>query len=151
MQRRDPKNCLKIKKEAKDSNFFDKKADDLESSAFSFLRPSMTPLLIQLGNGIWLMIIFIGVPAVSSLRFGSLQIASRPTWHMLAIGGILLGGLVNAGYGGIFARSKREKRMCLNWLGGYIFFGMAFWAYTERIIHFRWLKNILLEIQRFIQ
>lgn len=111
----------------------------------------MKPWLIQLGNGLWLMIIFIGVPAVSSLRFGSLQIASRPTWHMLAIGGIALGGIVNACYYGIFARTKREKRMCMNWLFGYAFFGMAFWAYSERIIQFDWLKNILLKIQDLVK
>lgn len=111
----------------------------------------MKSWLIQLGNGIWLVIIFIGVPAVSSLRFGSLQIASRPTWHMLAMGGIALGWIVNAGIYWKITRSKREKRMCMGWLLGYTFFAISFWAYSEKIIRFQWLKNLLLNIQQTLQ
>ena len=110
----------------------------------------MKSWLIQLGNGIWLVIVFIGVPAISSLRFGSLQIASRPTWHMLAMGGILLGWIVNAGILWKLASSKREKRMCYSWLTGYAFFAISFWAYSEKIIQFHWLKDLLLSFQQML-
>ncbi|XOV69418.1 MAG: hypothetical protein ACFHW5_11930 [Verrucomicrobiota bacterium] len=111
----------------------------------------MKSWLIQLGNGIWLVIIFIGVPAISSLRFGSLQIASRPIWHMLALSGIGLGWIVNAVIYWKFTRTKREKRMCFSWILGYTFFAASFWAYSEKIIQFHWLKNLLLSIQQMLQ
>lgn len=109
----------------------------------------MKSLLIQFLNSICLVIIFIGFPAISSLRLGSLQISSRPIWHMLALWGVIIALTLNAGVYWKGARSKKEKHICLRWIFGYTLLGITFFAYSEKWIEFKWLKNILLDLQGF--
>ena len=110
----------------------------------------MKALLIQSLNSVWLVLIFIGVPAISSLRLGSLQIASRPIWHMLVLWGVGLALGTNAVLYWKGVRSKKEKRVCLRWMFGYALLGCAFWAYSEKWIEFYWLKDLLLGIKDFL-
>jgi hypothetical protein len=110
----------------------------------------MKALLIQSLNSIWLVIIFIGVPAVSSLRLGSLQISSRPVWHMLVLSGIAIALALNTGACWRGVHSKKEKRICLRWISGYALLGVTFLAYSEKWIGFKWLKSLLLHAQGFL-
>ena len=111
----------------------------------------MKAILIQTLNSIWLVIIFIGVPAISSLRMGSLQISSRPIWHMLALWGVVIALTFNTGMYWKGARAKKEKRICLRWIFGYSLLGITFFAYSEKWIEFKWLKSFLINIKDFLR
>ena len=110
----------------------------------------MKALLIQSLNSLWLVLVFIGVPAISSLRLGTLQIASRPIWHMLALWGVMIALCVNAGLYWKGVHTKKEKRICLRWMFGYALLGCTFFAYSEKWIEFTWLKDLLLGAKRMM-
>ena len=112
------------------------------------LFSQMKALLIQFLNSIWLVVIFIGVPAISSLRLGSLQISSRPVWHMLVLTGITIALGLNAAACFKGLHSRKEKRICLRWISGYALLGGTFFAYSEKWIGFNWLKSLLIQVQR---
>lgn len=107
----------------------------------------MKALLIQVLNSFWLVMIFIGIPAISSLRLGTLQISSRPIWHMLALWGVVIALIFNTAVYWKGVRAKKEKGVCLRWIFGYCLLGITFFAYSEKWIQFRWLKNLLLNIR----
>ncbi|MBT5926001.1 MAG: hypothetical protein HOH33_05235 [Verrucomicrobia bacterium] len=110
----------------------------------------MKALLIQSLNSLWLVILFIGVPAISSMRLGTLQIASRPIWHMLTLWGVMIALCVNAVLYWKGVRSKQEKRICLRWIFGYALLGCTFLAYSAKWIDFAWLKDLLLRAKRMM-
>ncbi len=107
----------------------------------------MKGILIQSLNSIWLAIIFIGIPAVSSLRLGTLQISSRPVWHMLTLWGVVIALGFNFLVYWKWTRTKTDRKMCLRWMFGYTFLGVTFFAYSEKWIGFKWLKELLLGLK----
>lgn len=108
---------------------------------------TMKHLIFQLLNWFCLVLLFIGIPAISSLKLGSIQISSRPVWHMLLLWGLALAWLGNAAWW-YRSRSRNDRRASQGWLIGYTILGICFLGYTEGWIGFGWLKSWLLALKR---
>ena len=107
----------------------------------------MRRFLIHAANGALLIIILIGIPAVTSARFGSVRLSSDPPLQMLTMDGL---GLVAAGNlaGAFLLRKDRKgRRACAAWA---LLFGLtlaAEFSYARGYLDFTWLKRLLRWIQ----
>jgi len=107
----------------------------------------MRRFLIHAANGALLVIILIGIPAVTSARFGSVRLSSDPQLQMLTMDGL---GLVAAGNlaGALLLRKDRKgRRACAAWA---LLFGLtlaAEFSYARGYLDFTWLKRLLRWIQ----
>jgi hypothetical protein len=107
----------------------------------------MKALVIQCLNSIWLVIIFIAIPSISSMRLGPFQITSRPTWHFLALCSVAIGVILNTFAYLRFARDLKERRTCTRWIYGHCLLGLVFWGSAENWLKFQWLKDLLLSLE----
>ena len=107
----------------------------------------MRRLLIHTANGALVIIILIGIPAVTSARFGSVRLSSDPQLQMLTMDGL---GLVAAGNlaGAFLLRKDRKgRRACAAWA---LLFGLtlaAEFSYARGYLDFTWLKRLLRWVQ----
>ena len=99
-------------------------------------------------NGAYLVIIAIGIPAITSREFGPLTLTSNPDARMLTFWGLGLAcGLNLAGLLWL-ARSKKAREACRIWVlvhGAVL--AVEFLLYRKQI-HFNWLKDGLLWIKQ---
>lgn len=96
-----------------------------------------------------LAIILIGVPAATSVRFGSLRIGSRPATESAILAAlaavVLLDGLGRF----VLAANAKEKTLWRNW--GFCAAGLLVfhWALFEGFFHFDWLREMLWRARAF--
>jgi hypothetical protein len=112
------------------------------------LRQGSQRLLVHLANSALLVIVVIGIPAVTSLRFGSIRLNSNPKLQMLTLGGLALAGIANLGGALLLRGDKKTRRSCGAWT---LLFGIilaAEFLYIRGFIRFGWLKEFLLWLQQ---
>ena len=100
--------------------------------------------VIHLFHVACLAIILIGVPAATSVRFGSLRIGSRSATEAVVLVAFAAVVLMD-GFGRfVLASNPKEKTLWRNW--GFCAAGLlAFhWALFEGFFHFDWLREMLL-------
>jgi hypothetical protein len=98
---------------------------------------------IKLVNGAWLVIIFIGVPAITHAQFGDWQLASTSRARLLIFWGLALGAAGNALLA-MAVKKDKDRIFCWEWT---TFFGVLLavqYAYAGGYLNFHWLKNGLL-------
>jgi len=107
----------------------------------------MHRFLVHLANLFLLVLIVIGVPAITSLRFGSIRLSSDPKLQMLTLAGLALAAAINLA-GALFASvDKKGRRACWTWA---LLFGLILaveYGYFRGYVRFGWLKDILVWIQ----
>jgi hypothetical protein len=111
------------------------------------VRQGTQRLIIHLGNSVLLVIILIGIPAITSLRLGSIRLLSDPKLQMLTMVGLGLAGTANLVGALLLKKDKKTRQACRTWA---ILFGMilaAEYLYIRGFIGFRWLKKFLLWVQ----
>lgn len=101
------------------------------------------PLIIQVANGSLLVIILIGVPAITSLRLGSLQLTSAPVFQQLILGGFVAAAIFNL-LGWLSAKASKNRRLFRNWFAAHSALLAVEVLYFAGHIHFHWLKKALL-------
>jgi len=103
----------------------------------------MLKFLIKSINGLWLVVVFIGIPAVTHTQFWHLQIGSAPTAEKLMFWGLALGIVMNFFGATIFPLGLKTKETCAKWT--LIFGGLLFleYAFVRGWINFDWLKKSL--------
>jgi len=104
-------------------------------------------LLIQGINAFVLIVIFIGVPAITSARFGRLQLSSAPKAHRLTLWGLALAAIANAVVAVCPGKGRKERAVCLWWMGLFVALLAVKYLYFNGYIHFDWLKRALLWVQ----
>lgn len=106
----------------------------------------MPRFLIKILNVAWLVIIFIGVPAITHAQFGQWNITKAGTARLLIYGGLTLGLVANVASGLGFKKNK-DKRLCWEWAA--VFGGLLIvqYAYTNNYLNFNWLKEALQWVQ----
>ena len=107
----------------------------------------MQRFLIKCVNGALLIIILIGIPAITREQFGSWQISSAPIAQKLMFWGLALAIIANVLGATIFVFGPKAKALCAQW--AFIFAGFLFleYAFMRGWINFNWLKNFLLWLQ----
>jgi len=103
----------------------------------------MRRLLIQCVNGFVLVVILIGVPAITSARFGSLQLSSAPKAQLLTLWGLGLAAACNSSAALWFIKERKDRMLCWKWT---FVFGVLLaieYAYFSGWLNFDWLKKTL--------
>lgn len=103
--------------------------------------------LIRLFNGIVLMIILIGLPAITSLHFGSLRITADPTYQRLTIAALGLATGLNIFLSIWPGGPRRVIRTLRQWAAIHAAFLITFYLAFHDYLDFTWLKDALLWLQ----
>ena len=110
----------------------------------------MQRFLIKCVNFALLVIIVIGVPAVTREQFWNLQIASAPTLQLLSFWGLSLalgGNILAAAW---LFMGRKERILCWEWAAVFGVLLFAYSAFALGYFKFNWLKNTLLWLQSHI-
>jgi hypothetical protein len=108
----------------------------------------MQRLLIKCVNCILLIIIFIGIPAITGAQFGALRVSSTPKAQMLTLWGLSLAAVVNTVAALGWAKNRKDRTLCWGWFlafGGLL--GIEY-ASVHGYVSFDWLKRMLLWLQK---
>jgi len=110
----------------------------------------MQKLLINSVNCALLILILVGVPAITHEQFWNWQISSAPMAQKLMFGGLILAIAVNVLGATIFIPGPKAKALCAMW--SFIFGGLLFveYALIRGWINFNWLKNSLTWLQNHL-
>jgi hypothetical protein len=108
----------------------------------------MQRFLIKCANCALLVILVVGVPAVTRAQFGNYQIASATRLQLLLFWGLslALGGNILAAT--FLVKGRKERILCWEWAA---VFGVLLFAYSTFLLgyfNFNWLKQALLWIQQ---
>jgi hypothetical protein len=107
----------------------------------------MQRLLIHSLNAFLLVVILIGIPAITSARFGNLQLSSAPKARMLTLWGLALTGAGNAIAAVALVKSRKERALCWRWALTFIALLAVEYLYFNGYFNFDWLKQALLWVR----
>jgi len=106
----------------------------------------MQRLLIKCVNFALLIIIVIGIPAVTRAQFWSFQIALAPTLQLLSFWGLSLALGANIAAAALF-KGRKERILCWEWAAVFGVLLFAYSAFALGYLKFNWLKKTLLWLQ----
>jgi len=104
--------------------------------------------LIKSANCGLLVIILIGIPAVTGARFGHLAVSSATTAQVLILWGLALAVTGNSFAALSFSKTRKLRLLCLEWA---LIFGSLLGieiALVHGYLNFNWLKQGLLWLQK---
>ena len=106
----------------------------------------MPRVAIKLVNLAWLVLVFIGVPAITHASIGNWNITQASTARMLLFGGLALAAVANLLIGFAFKKTK-DRILCWEWT--VIFAGLLLvqYAYSRGYLNFDWLKKFLMSLR----
>ena len=107
----------------------------------------MQRFLIKAVNFALLIIMVIGVPAVTRAQLGQFQITPAPTLRLLSFWGLSLGLGGNILAATLLFKGRKERILCWEWAA---IFGVLLFAYSAFALgyfNFNWLKKALLWLQ----
>jgi hypothetical protein len=108
----------------------------------------MQRLLFITTNCVLLALLLVGSPAVTGARFWNWQISSIPAAQTLALGGLALATVGNAGTALFLIKGRKERKLCWEWAAVFgALLGVEF-AFVQGRLNFNWLKQILLWLQK---
>lgn len=103
----------------------------------------MQRFVIHLINGGLLVLILIGIPAITGRNFAWWRLSHTPTSQMLTLWGLGLAGAANF-LGAVFlARGAKARILCWCWLAAFAAIVLVESLYFNRHINFDWLKQFL--------
>jgi hypothetical protein len=107
----------------------------------------MQRLLINAVNCTLLILILIGIPAITHKQFWNWQISSTSTAQNLMFGGLIFATVMNILAATIFMTSPKPKELSAKW--SFIFGALLFleYAFVHGWFNFEWLKKSLLWLQ----
>ena len=106
----------------------------------------MKRLLIQCVNCALLVLVVIGIPAITHVQFRSYQIGSAPTLQLLLFWTLALAVGLNIFTASFLIKARKDRVICWEWAG---VFGVLLFAYSAFVFgyyNFDWLKNFLLKL-----
>jgi hypothetical protein len=106
----------------------------------------MQRFLIKCVNCALLIIIAIGIPAITHVEFRGLELGSEPKYKLLLFWGLGLALALNLFAASFLIKSRKERLLCWEWAA---VFGVLFFAYAALVFgyfNFDWLKNFLLRL-----
>jgi hypothetical protein len=107
----------------------------------------MQRLLIHCLNGFLLVVIFIGIPAITTARLGSLQLSSGPKAQRLTLWALALSAAANAVAALTVLKGSKERASCWRWAGAFLALLAVEYLHGNGYFNFDWLKKALLWLQ----
>jgi len=108
----------------------------------------MSRLLIQCVNTFLLIVILLGVPAITSARFGNLLFSSAPKVQLLTLWGLAGAGVVNAVVALVVVKGGKERMLCWKWAATFGVFLLIEYSLIHGYVNFDWLSQALHWLQR---
>lgn len=106
----------------------------------------MHRLAIHVGNGAWLIVVLVGVPAVTSMQLGELGLSSLPEFRMLTLAGMAAGAAGNLVCG--WLRVAKPRKLWWHWTFVYVAGLGVYLLMFSGHLRFGWLKEALLWLKR---
>ena len=110
----------------------------------------MQRFLIQCVNGALLIVMVIGVPAVTRAQFWNVQIASAPKLQLLLFWGFSLALAGNLAAGAFLIKRRKERLVCFEWAAVFGALLFAYTAYVLGYLNFHWLQKFLARLQNLV-
>jgi len=108
----------------------------------------MQRLTIHLLNSLLLIIILIGIPAITSARLGSLQLSSAPKAQKLTLWGLGLTAAFNSTAAIWFTKKRKDRMLCCKWAAVFGALLTIEYLYFKAYFNFDWLKEALQWLQK---
>jgi ABC-type transport system involved in multi-copper enzyme maturation permease subunit len=108
----------------------------------------MQRFLIKCVNCALLIVILIGVPAVTGAQFWNWQVSSVPVARTLMLWGLALAAAGNAAAALFGIRGRKEQKLCWEWAAVFGALLGAECAFVHGWLNFNWLKQFLLWLQK---
>ena len=103
----------------------------------------MQKFLIKCVNCALLIIVAIGIPAITHVEFRGLEIGSVRIYKLLLFWALGLALAFNLFAASFLVKSRKDRLVCWEWAA---VFGVLFFAYSAFVfgyLNFNWLKDIL--------
>lgn len=104
----------------------------------------MQQIFIRLANLSWLVLVLIGVPAITGRNLGWLRLSDSPLMHRLIMWGLALGMFGNVCGAIYLARGPKPKKLCWQWFTAFALILTVEYLFVRHYINFNWLKEFLL-------
>ncbi|HVU09075.1 MAG TPA: hypothetical protein VHG89_11080 [Verrucomicrobiae bacterium] len=105
--------------------------------------------MIKCVNCALLVIILIGIPAITRAQFGNLQVTSTSKSRQLIFTGLIFAAVVNVLLA-LFIKNRKDRVLCWEWAAAFSILTGVEWAMVVGYLHFDWLKRFLLWLQQKI-
>ena len=107
----------------------------------------MQRLLIHCVNSFLLVVILIGIPAITSARFGSMQLSSAPKAQKLTLWGLALAAAVNVIVSLSVVKGRKERALGWRWAVAFLALLAVEYLHFNGYFNFDWLKKALRWVQ----
>jgi hypothetical protein len=108
----------------------------------------MPRVLIWSSNCLLLIIILIGIPAITGTQLGTLEISSVPELQMLTLCGLSVATAGNVVAAWLWARERKTRKLCWLWAVAFAgLFGVEL-AFIHGYLNFNWLRQTLVWFQK---
>ena len=110
----------------------------------------MQRLFIITTNCALLVVLFIGIPAVTRTRFGNLHISSVSDARLLTYWGLGIAAAGNFLVATVFAFGRKAKILCFEWAAVFGAVLLANYAFIHGYFNFDWLRESLQWVQKHL-
>lgn len=110
----------------------------------------MRQVLIKCINCALLIVVLIGIPAITGARFGSLRISSAPRTQMLILWGLSLAAAVNGVAALGLAGDAGNRRLCRGWAFAFAGLLAIEYGFFHGYVNFDWLKQSLVWLKQHV-
>ena len=110
----------------------------------------MQRFLIKCVNCALLIVIVIGIPAVTRAQLGHVLFASAPKLQLLLFWGLSLALAANLAAGAFVFKRRHERLLCWEWAAVFGALLFAYSAFVLGYLNFHWLKQSLLWLQNHL-
>ena len=107
----------------------------------------MQRFLIITTNCALLILLLIGLPSATRMRFGNLQLSYASTGRLLMFWGLGIAAAANIFAALFFIKGRKQKTLCWEWTAVFCALLLAYCGFTRGWFNFDWLKKILLWLQ----
>jgi hypothetical protein len=106
----------------------------------------MQRFLIKCVNFALLVLVVIGIPAMTRVEFHGLQLGSAQKLQLLLFWALALALCLNIAAASFVLKAKKERVLCWEWAAVYGVLLFAYCAFVFGYFNFDWLKNLLLKL-----
>lgn len=107
----------------------------------------MQRFLIKCVNCALLVLVVIGIPAITRIEFRGLQIGSASTYKLLLFWSLAIALALNILAASFFVKGRKDRVLCWEWAAVFSALFFAYSAFVFGYFNFDWLKNFLLRLQ----
>ncbi len=106
----------------------------------------MLRFFIKCANCAALILIVIGIPAITHVQFRSYTIGSEPKFELLLLCCLALALGLNILSASFLIKKRKDRLLCWEWAALYAVLLLVYTALIFHFLNFDWLKNFLLRL-----